>query len=77
MLAVVIKLIRMNAIENAVVIKVGDRYFNSYKNKRILTAWSLAGANLFKPSDTLEIEKAEKKLKDKGYKTERKFVVVT
>ena len=67
----------MNEIETALVIRVGERYFNSYKKKRILTDWSLAGAKLFRPTDTIDIEKAEKILQAKGYKTERKILTIT
>lgn len=67
----------MDETENAIVIQVGERFYNSYQKKRILTAWSLAGAKLFLPTDKKGIEKAEKILHDKRYKTERKIVSLT
>lgn len=68
---------KKNEVETAIVILVNDRYFHAYKNKRIVTAWSLAGACLFRPTDTFQIEKAENQLKNKGYKPLRKQVVLS
>lgn len=67
---------KKNEVEIAIVILVNNRYFHAYKNKRIVTAWSLAGANLFRPTDTVVIEKVEKILKAKGYKPERREVKI-
>lgn len=64
----------MNEIINAIVIKVGDRYFHNYKNKRITTAWCLAGAKLFRPSDMDAIIQIETILNKKNYKFERAIV---
>lgn len=66
----------MNEILNAIVIKVGERYFHNYKNKRLQTAWSLAGAKTFRPSDLDEIAKVEAILKKKNYSSERKLITI-
>lgn len=66
----------MNEIINAIVIKVGDRYYHNYKNRRLQTAWCLAGAKLFRPSDIDSIIKIETILKNKKYKFERVLVQV-
>ena len=65
----------MDGTIEARVIMVGDRFFSAYKNKRILIAWSLAGAKLFLDgSGAKPIEYYEDILKKKGYKPERKLV---
>jgi hypothetical protein len=63
--------------QKAIVLQVGDRFFNSYKNKRIQTAWSLAGAKLFQdyPHDH-KLKEAEKALLSKGYKFTRRTAVL-
>lgn len=38
-----------HAITNSVVIVIGDRYFHSFKNGRVQTAWSLSGAKHYQP----------------------------
>ncbi|WP_271406596.1 hypothetical protein [Tenacibaculum soleae] len=65
---------KKNEVETAIVIMVNDRYFHAYKNKRIVTAWALAGACFFRPTDTEAIEKVEKILQAKGYRPLRKEV---
>lgn len=57
----------MDDRNKAVVLKVGNRFFRAFKNRRIQTAWSLAGAKLFGNWDELNISKTEKLLKEKGY----------
>lgn len=37
--------------EKALAIKIGTRYFYRFKNNRVYTAWSLAGAKLFLPTN--------------------------
>jgi hypothetical protein len=65
----------MDGTKEARVIMVGDRFFSDYKNKRVLTAWSLAGAKLFLDGGGgRSIEYYEEALKKKGHKTERKLV---
>ena len=65
----------MDGTKEARVIMVGNRFFSDYKNKRVLTAWSLAGSMLFLDgSGGKPIEYYEGVLKKKGYKTERKLV---
>ena len=59
----------------AIVLQVGERFFCYYKNKRIQTAWSLAGAKLFLENDA-KINIAENILKEKGYTSIRKLVVL-
>lgn len=60
---------------NIFAIKIKDRFFYEYKNKRINTAWSLAGAKLFTPF-TEEVEKLEKLFFDKKVKFEKVFIQV-
>lgn len=65
----------MDGTKEARVIMVGDRFFSDYKNKRVLNAWSLAGAKLFLDGcGGKTIDYYEEVLKKKGYKTERKIV---
>jgi hypothetical protein len=65
----------MDGTKEAKVIMVGDRFFSDYKNKRVLTAWSLAGAKLFLDGSGVKtIDYYEEVLHKKGYKTERKLV---
>lgn len=64
----------MNRAIEAQVLMVGDRYFAYYKNKRITTAWSLAGAHLFSDTMSENLEKYEEILNQKGYKSERRIV---
>lgn len=68
-------------MNHAVVIQVTTsegniRYFSSKKFSRIVTAWSLAGARLFLPDRTEEMEKIEKELVKRKLKVERKTVQV-
>jgi len=65
---------KKDAATTAIVIKVGDRFFSHYKNKRICTAWCLAGSMIFQLSDEHKVEKYEKILHEKGYETQRAFV---
>ena len=60
---------------NIFAIKINNRFFYEYKNKRINTAWSLAGAKLFTPL-AYEIEKLEKVFTDKKVKFEKVFIQV-
>ncbi len=58
---------------DAFVIKIKNRCFYEYKNNRINTAWSLAGAKIFSNGfdDLLKLEKI---LKDKKIKYEKAFI---
>lgn len=60
---------------NVFAIKIRDKFFYEYKNKRINTAWSLAGAKLFTPFCG-ELEKLEKFFADKKVKFEKVFIKV-
>ena len=60
---------------NIFAIKIKDRFFFDYKNKRIKTAWSLAGAKLFTPFSD-ELVKLEKVFNDKKVKFEKVFIKV-
>ena len=60
---------------NIFAIKIKDRFFYEYKNKKINTAWSLAGARLFTPFSD-EVEKLEKIFTDKKVKFEKVFIQV-
>lgn len=60
---------------NVFAIKIRDRFFYEYKNKRINTAWSLAGAKLFAPFCD-ELEKLEKVFAEKKVKFEKVFIKV-
>jgi hypothetical protein len=48
----------------AKVICIGERYFCRYKNKRIQTAWHIAGAKLFMP-ESPDLEKYTQLLESK------------
>lgn len=58
----------------AIVLQVGDRFFHSYKNKRIQTAWCIWGANFFHSPEDGRLDFIENILKKKGYKSERKII---
>ncbi len=60
---------------NIFVIKIKDRFFYEYKNKRIKTAWSLVGAKLFTPFCD-ELEKLEKVFTEKKIKFEKVFIKI-
>jgi hypothetical protein len=61
--------------KEAIVLKVGERFYNSHTSKRVITAWALAGANLFlEGSSSLKISDVEEMLKEKGYNPIRKVV---
>ena len=60
---------------NIFAIKIKDRFFYEYKNKRINTAWSLAGAKLFTPFCD-ELEKLEKVFEERKLKFEKVFIQV-
>lgn len=62
----------MNAAKEAIVLKVGDRFFAYYRNKRVQTAWSLAGAKMF--FDDWGVTEAEKILTAKNKKSVRCLV---
>ncbi len=65
----------MDGKTEARVLMVNDRFFSSYENKIISTAWSLAGAKLFLDgSGGQGIEHYEFILNKKGYKTERRLI---
>ena len=66
----------MKEAEQAIVIRVGDRFYHNHNSKRISTAWSLAGAKLFLESAEDLISKAEEALIKKGYKPVRVMVGV-
>ena len=59
----------------AIVLKIDDRFFYKYKNKRVQTAWCLAGAKLF-IEDSLDLKGIEEILKLRGKQWERKVVQV-
>lgn len=61
---------------HAIVLQVGDRYFCKYAKKRVTTAWCLAGAQMFRDDVPERIERIEKVLKEKGYKSVRKVISV-
>lgn len=67
----------MNESTQAIVLKVGDRFYHRHNNKRIATAWSLAGSKLFLPSAEDKISEAESALIKKGYKPVRLVVKIT
>ncbi len=55
----------------AVAIKVGERYFCGFgEKKQVLTAWSLAGAQLFMSSHQDDAKAVMKKLDEKKKKYE-------
>lgn len=56
----------MNEQEQAYVILINNRYFSSNTKKRIITAWSLAGAKLFLKSSS-NLIKVLHLLYEKGY----------
>lgn len=58
----------------AIAIAIGDRFYKGFKNKRIQTAHSLAGAKLFGWNNEDSIKKAESILQTKGYKYKRMAV---
>jgi hypothetical protein len=55
------------------VIKIKNRFFSEYKNNRINTAWSLAGAKIFRNGSD-DLLKLEKVLNDRKIKYERAFI---
>jgi hypothetical protein len=61
---------------NVFVIKIRERFFYEYKNNRINTSWCLAGAKLFSPFCSSELEKLEKVLNEKKIKFEKVFIQV-
>lgn len=69
---------KLNPTEIAIVLKIGDRFFSTYKNKRVNTAWSLAGAATFLPgnSNTTKIDYIENVLVKKKIKFERQIVSI-
>jgi len=54
-------------MKDARVIMVGNRFFYDYKNRRIKTAWCLAGAKLFQPTG-MDIHEVVSMLDQNGYK---------
>ena len=58
-------------MNEAIVLKVGNRFYVETGKKRISTAWSLAGATLYGAWREDDIHKAEMKLYKKGYTSER------
>lgn len=44
----------------------GIRYYYAYKNKRLQTAWSLAGAKMFMRADEEDIKKVKAIIDKKG-----------
>ena len=71
--------LRNKTEHQSIVIMVGKRYFSEYKNKRVLTAWSLTGAKLFQPipDSKEEILKYVNILKSKGYKPFVSLIIKT
>lgn len=57
----------MNATTEAIAIKIGNRFFYRTTAKRVLTAWSLAGAMLFMPDNEHKISAAEDTIIKRGY----------
>lgn len=55
---------------HCLVILIGNRFFYRYKNKKIFTAWCLAGAKLFQPCDNIEVDKIISVARKKGKKVE-------
>lgn len=55
-----------DATETTIVLMIGERFYNSSKNKRLNTAWSLAGAKHFMPDDFDKIYKAVEFIHQKG-----------
>lgn len=75
------KLKTMEGTKQAIVLKIEDRFYRSHNDKRIVTAWCLAGAFLFLESSNqhfggslITISQVEEILKKKGYKPVRKIV---
>lgn len=66
----------MDGTKQAIVLKVGDRFYNKHTNKRVTTAWSLAGAKLFLDGTGLAIQEAEIVLKKKGYTPIRAIIQI-
>lgn len=60
----------------SIVIKIGDRYFSYYRNKRVTMSWSLAGSKLFGIWDEASIKETENILLKKGYTPSRHIVGV-
>lgn len=58
----------------AIAIKTNNRYFSNKTDKRIQTARSISAAKLFPTFDTDELQKIEKEMKKKGYKTTRVII---
>ena len=66
----------MDATKQAIVLKVGDRFYARHTKERVTTAWSLAGAWLFLEGTAVKISTVEEVLKKKGYNPIRKIVQV-
>lgn len=66
----------MDGTTQAIVLKIGDRFYSSHTIKRVTTAWSLAGARLFLEATATKISDVEEALKKKGYNPIRKIVQV-
>ena len=66
----------MDGTKQAIVLKLGDRFYARHSKKRVTTAWSLAGAWLFLEGSGVEISDVEEVLKNKGYNSIRKIVQV-
>lgn len=62
---------------SATAIQVNDRFFyGKSKTGRMQSAWSLAGAKLYRPTHDKEIKADELFLHQKGYKTKKVVVRV-
>lgn len=66
----------MNPITQAIVLQVGKRYYSSHTQKKIVTAWSLAGAKMFLDNPIQKLLDIEELLTKKGYKPTRKLIQV-
>lgn len=64
----------MDESKEAIVIKIGERFYHRHTPKRVITAWSLAGAQLFLEGNAIKISDVEDFLKKRGYKSTRGIV---
>ena len=47
-----------NKYDRSFVIKIKERFFGKYQNKRVMTAWSLAGAVFFLDDDSAKFQRS-------------------
>jgi len=60
----------------AIVIEIKNRFFYAYKNNRVNTAWSLAGAKLFSDFGSENLQTIENVLKERKIKYKKKYVQI-